>query len=67
MGCGDAFLGGFIVSLLSAGWRRGSPPSREQLAAALAAGADAAYDQCFVEGAFGRARPSGEAVAASMW
>lgn len=67
MGCGDAFLGGFIVSLLSTGWNRVSPPSREQLAAALEAGADAAYEQCFVEGAFGRARPSGEAVAASMW
>ncbi len=67
MGCGDAFLGGFIVSLLAGGWSRGSRPSRAQLAAALAAGADAAYEQCFVEGAFGRARPSGEAVAASMW
>ncbi|MGR0221372.1 PfkB family carbohydrate kinase [Agromyces sp. ZXT2-6] len=67
MGCGDAFLAGFAVSLLGSGWSRASPPSREQLAVALDAGAGAAYDQCFVEGAFGRARPSGEAVAASMW
>jgi fructoselysine 6-kinase len=73
MGCGDAFLAGFVVSLLGSGWSRASPPSRAQLASALAAGADAAYDQCFVEGAFGRARPSGapvtlavESVAASI-
>ncbi|MCK8609335.1 PfkB family carbohydrate kinase [Agromyces sp. C10] len=73
MGCGDAFLAGFVVSLLGSGWTRASPPSRDRLAAALAAGADAAYDQCFVEGAFGRARPSGppvtlaaEPVAATM-
>jgi fructoselysine 6-kinase len=68
MGCGDAFLAGFIVSLLGAGWRRGSArPSRAALAAALQAGAASAYDQCFVEGAFGRAHPSGEPVASSMW
>jgi fructoselysine 6-kinase len=67
MGCGDAFLAGFVVSLLGAGWSRGVAPSREQLASALEAGSDAAHAQCFVEGAFGRARPAGEAVAASMW
>ncbi|MDQ0576742.1 PfkB family carbohydrate kinase [Agromyces albus] len=67
MGCGDAFLTGFVVSLLAAGWSRAAPPSRDQLASALWAGADAAHAQCFVEGAFGRARPSGEPVAASMW
>ncbi|KZE95394.1 Fructosamine kinase FrlD [Agromyces sp. NDB4Y10] len=73
MGCGDAFLAGFVVSLLGSGWTPASRPSRDRLAAALAAGADAAYDQCFVEGAFGRARPSGppvtlaaEPVAATM-
>jgi sugar/nucleoside kinase (ribokinase family) len=67
MGCGDAFLAGFVVSLLGSGWRRGVHPERSHLAAALEAGADAAHAQCFVEGAFGRGRPSGEAVAASMW
>ncbi|GGI45884.1 sugar/nucleoside kinase (ribokinase family) [Agromyces flavus] len=65
MGCGDAFLAGFVVSLLGTGWRRDAPPSNEQFAVALRAGADAAYDQCFVEGAFARARPSGEPVALS--
>ena len=67
MGCGDAFLAGFVVSLLGAGWSRSVPADRARFAAALAAGADAAHAQCFVEGAFGRSRPSGEAVAASMW
>lgn len=67
MGCGDAFLAGFIVSLLRAGWTRSRRPDRTALAAALEAGGDAAYAQCFVEGAFGRGRPSGEAVAATMW
>lgn len=67
MGCGDAFLAGFIVSLLGAGWDRSTPPDRARFAAALAAGADAAHAQCFVEGAFGRGRPSSEAVAATMW
>ncbi|MDQ0893554.1 PfkB family carbohydrate kinase [Agromyces ramosus] len=67
MGCGDAFLAGFIVSLLGSGWSRTRRPDRDAFAAALGAGADAAHAQCFVEGAFGRGRPSGEAVAASMW
>ena len=67
MGCGDAFLAGFVVSLLGAGWSRSVPADRARFAAALAAGADAAHAQCFVEGAFGRSRPSDEAVAASMW
>ena len=33
----------------------------------LAAGADAARDQCLVEGAFSRGRRSGAAVTANMW
>ena len=57
MGCGDAFLAGFLVSLLGAGWSRSSPPTAHHLRTALAAGADAAYAQCFVEGAFARSRP----------
>ncbi|MET0725525.1 MAG: PfkB family carbohydrate kinase [Leifsonia sp.] len=67
MGCGDAFLAGFVVSLLGAGWRKGDALDPIALEAALAAGADAAYEQCFVEGAFGGGRAFGDAVAASMW
>ncbi|MER5297800.1 PfkB family carbohydrate kinase [Streptomyces pharetrae] len=59
MGCGDAFLAGFVVSLLRAGWRRPTPPDRHQLERALHDGADAAHDQCFTEAAFGRGRPTG--------
>jgi sugar/nucleoside kinase (ribokinase family) len=59
MGCGDAFLAGFVVSLLRAGWRRSTPPDRHQLERALYDGADAAHDQCFTEAAFGRGRPTG--------
>lgn len=66
MGCGDAFLAGFVVSLLGDGWSRASPPDVASLERALTAGADAAWEQCFVEGAFGRGRPVAEA-AASMW
>lgn len=67
MGCGDAYLAGFLVALHGAGWRRASPPTVEALRQALSAGADAARDQCLVEGAFSRGRRSGEAVAATMW
>ncbi|MGQ4725583.1 PfkB family carbohydrate kinase [Streptomyces tunisiensis] len=59
MGCGDAFLAGFVVSLLRAGWRRPAPPDRRQLERALHDGADAAHDQCFTEAAFGRGRLTG--------
>ncbi|MEV7632757.1 PfkB family carbohydrate kinase [Microbacterium sp. NPDC089318] len=67
MGCGDAFLAGFLTSLHSAGWRRSRTPDGGALQQALHAGADAAHDQCFVEGAFERGRPSPDAVAANMW
>lgn len=67
MGCGDAFLAGFVVSLLVSGWSRTRRPDGAALAGALQAGADAAHAQCFVEGAFGRGRPSGDPVAATMW
>src|SRR5215207_114488 len=49
MGCGDAFLAGFVVSLLAAGWSRSRRPDEAAFAAALQAGADAAHAQCFVE------------------
>jgi sugar/nucleoside kinase (ribokinase family) len=35
MGCGDAFLAGFVVSLLRAGWSKDSPPARPALERAL--------------------------------
>lgn len=62
MGCGDAFLTGFAVSLLRAGWsahRAVEPPVLER---ALHDGADAAHAQCLVEGAFGGGSPSGGAA-----
>ncbi|MEV5177048.1 PfkB family carbohydrate kinase [Streptomyces flaveolus] len=58
MGCGDAFLAGFAVSLLHDGWSRREPPSRPSLERALRHGAQAAHDQCFVEAAFGHGRPT---------
>ncbi|MEV4460143.1 PfkB family carbohydrate kinase [Microbispora sp. NPDC049633] len=62
MGCGDAFLAGFAVSLLRAGWRAGAAPDGAVIATALRDGARSAHDQCLVEGAFGHGRP----VVASM-
>ncbi|QAB16633.1 sugar kinase [Leucobacter muris] len=56
MGCGDAFLAGFVVRLLSLGWSRDRRPSAEDLRAALRAGAEASRDQCLVEAAFARGR-----------
>jgi len=64
MGCGDAFLAGFLVSLHGSGWRRGRRPDAAALRRALDSGADAAHDQCFVEGAFGHGRAT--PAAASM-
>lgn len=58
MGCGDAFLAGFAVSLLEAGWRKCATPTDAALDAALARGAESARDQCLVEGAFGRGWPA---------
>ncbi|GAT72169.1 PfkB family carbohydrate kinase [Microbacterium hydrocarbonoxydans] len=64
MGCGDAFVAGFLVSLHGDGWRRSHRPEATALGRALEAGADAARDQCLVEGAFGRGRRT--PAAASM-
>jgi sugar/nucleoside kinase (ribokinase family) len=58
MGCGDAFLAGFAVSLLRAGWSRRTRPAPQALEQALEQGAQAAYRQCFVESAFGCGRPT---------
>ncbi|MET9343449.1 PfkB family carbohydrate kinase [Nonomuraea sp. NPDC003804] len=67
MGCGDAFLAGFAVSLLRAGWTAGRRPSERMIERALHDGADSAYRQCFVEGAFGHGRPVERRALASMW
>ncbi|WP_043627359.1 PfkB family carbohydrate kinase [Nonomuraea candida] len=58
MGCGDAFLAGFAVSLLGDGWAVGAPARPAAIERALRQGAEAAYAQCFVEGAFGHGRDS---------
>ncbi|RJL21478.1 PfkB family carbohydrate kinase [Bailinhaonella thermotolerans] len=58
MGCGDAFLAGFAVSALRDGWAPGVRLARPVIERALRAGADAAHDQCLVEGAFGGGRPA---------
>ncbi|TQS25941.1 PfkB family carbohydrate kinase [Microbispora sp. KK1-11] len=57
MGCGDAFLAGFAVSLLRGGWTTGTSPDRDAVERALHDGARSAYEQCRVEGAFGHGRP----------
>ncbi|GAB3152585.1 PfkB family carbohydrate kinase [Microbispora hainanensis] len=57
MGCGDAFLTGFAVSLLRGGWTAGASPRRDAVERALHDGARSAYEQCLVEGAFGHGRP----------
>ncbi|MFS0852692.1 PfkB family carbohydrate kinase [Microbacterium sp. 179-I 3D4 NHS] len=67
MGCGDAFVAGFLVELHRSGWRRDARATASALQDALHAGARAARDQCLVEGAFGRGRPAGEPAPANMW
>jgi sugar/nucleoside kinase (ribokinase family) len=67
MGCGDAFLAGFVVSLLRSGWSSGMSPRRDAIERALHDGAGTAYEQCFVEGAFGHGRHVGQPAASSMW
>ncbi|GII05280.1 PfkB family carbohydrate kinase [Planobispora takensis] len=67
MGCGDAFLTGFAVSLLREGWSAGFPPRPGMIENALREGAETAYGQCLVEGAFGCGRPTGRPPVASMW
>ncbi|WP_432789381.1 PfkB family carbohydrate kinase [Brevibacterium sp. K11IcPPYGO002] len=58
MGCGDAFLAGFVVELFGRGWRKGKLVTDKQLMTALHAGGRSAKYQCFVESAFGRGRAS---------
>ncbi|MER5423485.1 PfkB family carbohydrate kinase [Streptosporangium roseum] len=67
MGCGDAFLAGFAVALLRGGWSAHTPPRRQMIERALREGAETAYGQCLVEGAFGYGRPAGQPAVASMW
>jgi fructoselysine 6-kinase len=56
MGCGDAFVAAFALSLLHAGWSKHSAPSADSLSRALTAAAHFAARQCFVDGAFGHGR-----------
>ncbi|MFH8798126.1 PfkB family carbohydrate kinase [Streptomyces sp. NPDC017936] len=67
MGCGDAFLAGFVVSLIRDGWSRHAPPGPEALERALREGSQAAYHQCFVESAFGCGRPTPDASRSGAW
>ncbi|MEO6201332.1 MAG: PfkB family carbohydrate kinase [Cryobacterium sp.] len=53
MGCGDAFVAAFMVSLLETGWGRATAPTERTLQTALAAGSAFAARQCLAEGAFG--------------
>ncbi|TAM67573.1 MAG: sugar kinase [Microbacteriaceae bacterium] len=57
MGCGDAFLAAFVVSLLTSGWRKRSPAVADAIPVALAAGAAHSAAQCYIHGAFGHGRP----------
>lgn len=54
MGCGDAFLTAFAVTLVEGGWSRHTSPEAAAIEAALQSGAAFAAQQCLVEGAFGR-------------
>ena len=56
MGCGDAFLAAFTLSLLRSGWSRATPPSSADIRDALADGSRYAALQCYVEGAFAHGR-----------
>lgn len=53
MGCGDAFLSAFVVSMLSSGWSRTTLPGAADLRASLAQASWFAAQQCMIEGAFG--------------
>jgi sugar/nucleoside kinase (ribokinase family) len=59
MGCGDAFLAAFVVSLLRSGWSTRVDATPRSLVSALEAGAAHAATQCYVDGAFGHGRPLG--------
>lgn len=53
MGCGDAFLTAFALTLCAGGWSRKDTPAGATIRKALLAGAAFAAGQCLVEGAFG--------------
>jgi len=59
MGCGDAFITAFAVSLLTSGWTRSRRPWVGALDTALRDGAGFAARQCLVEGAFGHGVDAG--------
>lgn len=55
MGAGDSFCTAFLVSLLKAGWRKGSGVEESAVNEAFAYAAKFAADNCLVEGSFGHA------------
>jgi fructoselysine 6-kinase len=56
MGCGDAYLTAFVVSMLVSGWRRSTRPAGAAIHRAMKYAARFAAQQCTVEGAFGLGR-----------
>lgn len=56
MGCGDAYLTAFVISMVAAGWRRSARPAGSVIHSAMKAAARFAAQQCTVEGAFGFGR-----------
>jgi sugar/nucleoside kinase (ribokinase family) len=65
MGCGDAFLAAFVVSLLRSGWSTRVDATPHSLGLALDAGAAHAAAQCYVDGAFGHGQSWGSDEAES--
>jgi fructoselysine 6-kinase len=56
MGCGDAYLTAFVVSMLTSGWQRSTRPAGSVIHGAMKGAARFAAQQCTVEGAFGLGR-----------
>ena len=56
MGCGDAYLAAFVMSMLTSGWRRSARPAGSAIHGAMKHAARFAAQQCTVEGAFGFGR-----------
>jgi sugar/nucleoside kinase (ribokinase family) len=56
MGCGDAYLAGFVVELMNSGWKRDAHPDEVAIQRAMSEAAKVAAAQCTVGGAFGHGR-----------
>jgi len=57
LGAGDAFITATLLSLLAAGWTRGSRPSADAIAIAMEKGSQFAAEICGIDGAFGHDVP----------